>query len=485
LKSIRAISAKPPGNWASQELLYTGGSANTIFKIVLAKKVNMFQRIEFKIFIRILLLFVALTLESYFVVSKNYNYLVLLTPVILYQLIEFYRYHFKGQKELEQFVESIRYRDFSRHFSVKKAPVELRSLRDGFNQITNTFKEISKEKETSFQYLQKILELVDTGILSFNLQDGEIIWMNESLKRMLNLPYLKHIQSLANRDKELYEEVISLKPTESKIAIVHLENRSFKILLSGTAFQTDGNKFMLIAFQNINEALDETESKAWKKLLSVMTHEIMNSVAPISSLADTLKNRLQLSIPNLDDSGGAVRDLEIGIETIKRRSEGLLKFAETYRNLNKIIKPNVKKVLVRDLFENLYQLMEPTLDKKSIEMDIVLKDPGLTVDVDPSLIEQVLINLVVNAIEALKDRPHATIVLSAAFVNKKVAIKVADNGSGIPGDVLENIFIPFFSTKKTGSGIGLSLCKQIMMLHKGNINVHSVPGEGTAFTLQF
>jgi signal transduction histidine kinase len=302
---------------------------------------------------------------------------------------------------------------------------------------------------------------------------------------MLNLPYLKHIQSLANRDKELYEEVISLKPTESKIAIVHLENRSFKILLSGTAFQTDGNKFMLIAFQNINEALDETESKAWKKLLSVMTHEIMNSVAPISSLADTLKNRLQLSIPNLDDSGGAVRDLEIGIETIKRRSEGLLKFAETYRNLNKIIKPNVKKVLVRDLFENLYQLMEPTLDKKSIEMDIVLKDPGLTVDVDPSLIEQVLINLVVNAIEALKDRPHATIVLSAAFVNKKVAIKVADNGSGIPGDVLENIFIPFFSTKKTGSGIGLSLCKQIMMLHKGNINVHSVPGEGTAFTLQF
>jgi signal transduction histidine kinase len=118
-------------------------------------------------------------------------------------------------------------------------------------------------------------------------------------------------------------------------------------------------------------------------------------------------------------------------------------------------------------------------------MDIVLKDPGLTVDVDPSLIEQVLINLVVNAIEALKDRPDATIVLSAAFVNKKVAIKVADNGSGIPGDVLENIFIPFFSTKKTGSGIGLSLCKQIMMLHKGNINVHSVPGEGTAFTLQF
>jgi nitrogen fixation/metabolism regulation signal transduction histidine kinase len=399
--------------------------------------------------------------------------------------VELYRYHFKGKKELDQFVESVRYRDFSRHFSVKKAPLELRALRESFNQITDAFKEISKEKETSFQYLQKILELVNTGIISFNIENGEIIWMNDALKKMLRLPYLKHIYSLANRDKGLYDEIISLKPTESKIAVVHLENHSFKILISGTAFQTEGNRFMLIAFQNINEALDETESKAWKKLLSVMTHEIMNSVAPISSLADTLKGRLQLAIPHLEDTGGTVHDLEVGIDTIKRRSEGLLKFAETYRNLNKIIKPNVKKVLVRDLFENLYQLMEPTLDKKNIEMDIVLKDTGLSVEVDPSLIEQVLINLVVNAIEALKDRQNAMIVLSATSNNNKVAIKVADNGTGIPDDVLENIFIPFFSTKKTGSGIGLSLCKQIMMLHKGNIIVHSVFGQGTAFTLQF
>jgi nitrogen fixation/metabolism regulation signal transduction histidine kinase len=445
----------------------------------------MFKQVEFQIFIRIFLLFVSITLASYLLISNNLNYLFLVGPIIIYQLVELYRYHFKGKKELDQFVESIRYRDFSRHFSVKKAPLELRALRESFNKITDAFKEISKEKETSFQYLQKILELVDTGIISFNLENGEIIWMNEALKKMLRLPYLKHIHSLANRDHELYEEVISLKPTESKIAVVHLESHSFKILLSGTTFQTDGNRFMLIAFQNINEALDETESKAWKKLLSVMTHEIMNSVAPISSLADTLKGRLQQAIPNLNDTGGTIHDLEVGIDTIKRRSEGLLKFAETYRNLNKIIKPNVKKVLVRDLFENLYQLMEPTLDKKNIEMDIVLKDTSLSVEVDPSLIEQVLINLVVNAIEALKDRENAMIVLLATSNNNKVAIKVADNGTGIPDDVLENIFIPFFSTKKTGSGIGLSLCKQIMMLHKGNINVHSVPGQGTAFTLQF
>src|SRR5690242_17261444 len=233
-----ATSVKPLANSGLQEPPYTEDLANTIFKSsMLSKKVTtVFRQVEFKIFIRILLLFVSLTLGSYLLVTQNYNYLLLLGVIILYQLIEFYRYYFKGQRELEQFVESIRYRDFSRHFSVKKAPLELRSLREGFNQITSTFKEISKEKETSFQYLQKILEMVDTGIMSYNVESGEIIWMNESLKKMLNLPYLRTINSLQKRDAELYNEVVSLKPAESKIAIVHLENRSFKILLSATAF---------------------------------------------------------------------------------------------------------------------------------------------------------------------------------------------------------------------------------------------------------
>lgn len=446
----------------------------------------MQKRLEFRIFIRIFLLFITIMILSFLLIRGPYIFLVLVSPVVIYQMAELYRFQHKAHKELNQFVESVHYRDFSRYFDVKHAPVELQPMRQGFNQITDTFKDISKEKETTHQYLQKILELVDTGILSYGIENGEVIWMNESLKRLLQLPYLKTIASLHKRDEGLYKEVISLKPAESKIATVHLESSSFKILLSATAFQTDGKKFMLIAFQNINEALDQTESKAWQKLLSVMTHEIMNSVAPISSLADTLKNRLEKSMASLKNNDGAVHDLELGIETIKRRSEGLLKFAETYRNLNKITKPNLKKIYVRDLFENLYQLMEPSLEPRNIEMEIVLKETGLTIEVDPSLIEQVLINLIVNAKEALKDKEDARIVLSASLSGKqKVIIKVSDNGTGIPEDIQENIFIPFFSTKKTGSGIGLSLCKQIMMLHKGNIQVHSVPGEGTAFSLQF
>jgi len=417
---------------------------------------------------------------------EQYMYAVFIVPVIIFQVVDFYKFHRKAADEVEQFVESIHYRDFSRYFDVKHAPLELQPLRKGFNEINTTFKVMSKEKETQYQYLQKILELVDTGILSYEHSTGEIGWMNESFKKMLGIPYLKTIHSLEKRDAHLYKEVLALRPGENKVVDLVHDKNAFKILLTATAFQTGGRIYKLIAFQNVSEALDETESKAWQKLLSVMTHEIMNSVAPISSLAETLRNRLQHATAELDARPDSFEDLELGIDTIKRRSEGLLKFAETYRNLNKISTPNRRKIYVRDLFENMHVLMQPTLVQKKIELEIILKDPDLHIQADPDLIEQVLINLLVNAMEAVKDRPDARIVLSAAALSgNKVVLKVTDNGAGMSPEVVDKIFIPFFSTKKSGSGIGLSLCKQIMMLHKGNIQVQSVEGEGSAFTLQF
>lgn len=444
------------------------------------------KNFEWPVIIRVSLLFAVLCGASFILVKGWFTYFVFILPVIIYQVGEFYRSHRKAHDELNQFVESVHYRDFSRNFDVKHAPGDLKPLRKGFNEINSAFKVISKEKETQYQYLQKILELVDTGILSYKDETGEVMWMNESLKKMLQLPYLKTIHSLARRDEELYKQVLALRPADSKVATVHLEKSSFKILLSATAFQTDGEKYKLVAFHNVDEALDETESKAWQKLLSVMTHEIMNSIAPISSLAETLKHRLLEAMPGLDNSTGSVDDLELGIETIQRRSEGLLKFAETYRNLNKISSPNLKRIYVRDLFENLTTLMQPTLDQKNISIDIVLKDMDLAVDADASLIEQVLINLVVNSIEAVKERPDAKIVLSSYPASgKKIIVKVSDNGTGMDEALIDKIFIPFFSTKKNGSGIGLSLCKQIMMLHHGNIQVQSVEGKGTSFIMQF
>ena len=226
------------------------------------------------------------------------------------------------------------------------------------------------------------------------------------------------------------------------------DRNSFKVLLSATAFQTSGRIYKLVAFQNVSEALDETESRL-TKLLSVMTHEIMNSVAPISSLAETLKNRLQLSVAGINDRPDGLDDLELGIDTIKRRSEGLLKFAETYRNLNKITTPNFKKLYVRDLFENLHQLMQPTLLQKQIELEIILKDPDLTVEADPNLVEQVLINLLVNAMRVKTN--GARIVLSAyATVGNKIVLKIADNGKGTPEVVDKISFLSSVPKKWSG-----------------------------------
>jgi len=446
----------------------------------------IYNRPGLRLTVRIVLLVAEIFIATYLLINLQFLFGGIVLLIVLYQSYNLYDFLKKAQAEVQQFVENVHYRDFSRHFDVKHAPAEVQSLRQGFNEINSAFKVISLERETQYQYLQKILELVDTGILSYEIETGNVVWMNESLKKLLKIPYLKTIQSLDKRHPALCTQVVDLKPGESLITDIHIDRNTLKILISATAFQTNNRRYKLIAFQNVNEALDETESKAWQKLLRVMTHEIMNSVAPISSLADTLKNRLQHSSELLDDETGTLEDLSLGMETIKRRSEGLLKFAQTYRNLNMITAHNLQKFYVKDLFKTQHRLMLPTLQQKNIELELILKDPELQLEADINLIEQVLINLLLNAMEAVKETPHPKIILTASqSANGRIAIKVVDNGSGIEDEVLDKIFIPFFSTKKSGSGIGLSLCKQIMMLHKGNIHVQSVMNEGTAFILQF
>lgn len=445
----------------------------------------IFKRYEWRIVLRVSILFITLLATSFVVVKELYMYLIICLPLVAAELLDFLRFQKKAQNEVEQFAESVHYRDFSRHFDVGRAPLELKPLRKGFNDINSTFKLISRERETQYHYLQKVLELVDTGIVSYELETGEVGWLNESFKKIFGIPYLKTIHSLKKRDEALYNEAMSLKSGESKVVSINRDKQVVKILLTVSVMRSDDKLYRLLAFQNVSEALDETESKAWQKLLNVMTHEIMNSVAPISSLADTLKNRLQSYALN-NKNNSELDDLELGIDTIKRRSEGLLKFTESYRSLNKITKLDLTKILVRDLFENLNSLMLPTLEQKNIVLDIVLRDPQMMIEVDINLVEQVLINLLVNAIEAVKDKNKPCITLSAELrPNGKPSVKIADNGMGMPPDLIEKIFIPFFSTRKTGSGIGLSLCKQIMMLHKGNIQVQSVQGEGSIFILLF
>lgn len=409
------------------------------------------------------------TVAGFSLLYFNYLYLQLLKPY----------------KQINEFAEAVHYRDFSKNYATGGPAKIDHTLNTSFNTINTVLKQLSIEKEAQFLYLQKILELIDTGVISYRPDNGQIIWMNESLKNIIKLPQFKTLHFLEKRNDALLKEMTTLKPGDSKMITVDIENIPAKLLISSTSFITDNIPYNLVAFKNVEEVVDETEARAWQKLLSVMTHEIMNSVAPISSLADTLKKRIAAESFRFANPG-FMEDLELGIDTIKNRSEGLLKFTATYRNLNKVTHLNLEEIPVIEMFEKLLQLMQPTLQQKGIEAEIVLKNTSLSLMIDVNLIEQVLINLLVNAIEAVKNKEGVKkIILSAEQKQQKVWLQVADNGMGIEQGLVDKIFIPFFSTKKTGSGIGLSLCRQIMLLHKGIIAVQSRENEGAIFSLQF
>jgi len=422
----------------------------------------------------------------YFAYKDKTTYTVIISIVILYLLINTYTFVKRRFMAMDDFFEAVKYRDFSRWFPEDRGPKDIRFLYTGFNEINRTIKEINAQNQAQYVYLQKILEMVDIGIIAYNLDNGDVLWSNDSFAETLDVPSFKNIRFIENRKPELFTTIFETYHREPNSISIALQNDKIKILISDTIFQVDDDAFKLIVIQNIDDTLNKNESESWKKLLSVMTHEIMNSIAPISSLAETLQSHIQLALEAPKNHNLELEDLNSGIKTIKNRSEGLLKFAKTYRSLSKVTNLNLQRHKVSDLFESIRLLMEPSVRAKDIEIEFDISSSKLELDIDNHLIEQVLINLILNAIDACKNQEKPLIkVLALQNPNRDSIIKVIDNGSGIPQDILENIFVPFFTSKATGSGIGLSLCKQIMLLHKGRIIVKSIEGEGSVFSLVF
>lgn len=439
-----------------------------------------FKRKKIKLILLVILLFITLAAFAWFLTQQQWWPAVVAFSLSIFFAVEIIRITIKSEKTILEFIEAVKYNDYSLTYNTKTAPKDMQHLYKGLNTISESFKNIIREKNTEKTYLQKILEMVNIGIISFNAETGEIFMINEFFKDLTNIPYAKNIHAFEKRNHDFLNLILHMKTGQSEIFSFKKGAVTDKLLINATLFKTANNYNKLIAIQNVNEPLNQTESRAWQKLLNVMTHEIMNSVAPISSLADTLIKQLDKETAGKNKDN---EDLLEGLHTIKKRSDGLQRFAVTYRNLNKITKLNIKEIFVRDIFENLQTLMQPTLDQKNIELDVILKEPDLKIKADTDLIEQVLINLLTNAIEAVKEVAEAHIVLSAYQKSGKKYIRVVDNGIGMSEVITEQIFIPFFSTRKNGNGIGLSLCKQIILLHKGTIQVFSEEGKGTAFVI--
>jgi len=438
------------------------------------------SRIAIADFFKVLALLSLAVGIAYLIFIGYYSYALLLFLISFYLAYRFVASHRFLVKQLLEFSEAVKYRDFTRRFVVKNNRSTEGKLFQAFNQINEIYKNISIDQALQHQYLNKVINMLDTAILFFHADTGKVIWVNDAFKSLFQVPHLGNIAGLQRRNADLYEKTMQLKVGKQQMETTNSASGKIKVLLQCSEFETQDGQFRIVVYQNINEAIDETETKAWHKLLRVLTHEIMNSIGPISSLAETLHSRLEQWEGDQD-----IEDLKVGIFKIKRRSEGLLQFAKSYRLINKVDQPQVAEILLVQLFENIYQLLEPTLLQKNIDVDIIIKNTRMVLLADISLVEQVLINLLLNAIEAVKDQPEPYISLSGIESNGRIQIKIQDNGVGMSPDIQEQIFTPFFTTKKTGTGVGLTLSKQIMLMHNGNLLVDSQEGEGSVFTLQF
>lgn len=444
----------------------------------------IYSSLDARLLGRLVLLVVVLGGGGYATQHHTYGLALGALVLLVGLVLDLARYLTRGQQALTDFTLALKYRDFSRQYPAQSVSASLRPLHEAFNQVNATFRELRAEQEGQFQYLQTILALLDTGIVSYDAA-GTVAWVNEAFKQTLHLPYLKNIRALQSRQPVLYEAICRAVPGQPVVVKLTVGRQTVQLLMSATQFKLRGEAFTLLAFKNVSQALADTETAAWQQLLRVMTHEIMNSVAPIASLADSLGRHVQRARPQ-EVSNELLDDVGTGIRIIQQRSEGLLRFAQVYRDFSTLASPQRTTLYVQELLQTTQRLLAEQLAAQGVEVTLSVRPAHLTLHADGHLLEQVIINLVLNAAQALAQIPNPHISLLAwPDEQERVIIEVKDNGRGIPADVLDSIFIPFFTTRPNGSGIGLSLAKQIMQLHQGSVQVHSVVGTGSAFQLWF
>ncbi|RLD81111.1 MAG: ATP-binding protein, partial [Bacteroidetes bacterium] len=397
----------------------------------------------------------------------------------------------KTNRIVTSFLESVRFSDFSRTFQVEGLGSSFDNLKRAFNKVIEDFQRIRTEKEEHYFYLQQIISHVEIGILAYQ-KDGTVEMINNSAKKLFNVQSLKNIQLLETWSSGFESVFFDIKPGDNELIKVRKGDDILQLSIYATQFKINEREIILVSIKNIQSELEEQEMKAWQKLIRVLTHEIMNSIAPIASLTSTVNVMVKETAKEIgphitgDFDQETFDDIIEALDTIHKRSTGLIHFVEKYRNLTKIPNPNFSVYKIKDQFENIYNLLKKEILEKEIKISIIVVPEMLEVTADEQLIEQVLINLVKNSIHALENVEKAEIKLNAYINNSgKRVMQIYDNGQGIIKEVGDKIFIPFFTTKSSGSGIGLSLSKQIMRLHGGNIKVTSEPFVETCFTLTF
>ncbi|MCY1635341.1 sensor histidine kinase [Marinifilum sp. D737] len=448
----------------------------------------IYRRFYIGIIIQVILISLTPVLFLY-VHSKEYMVVTTYSLVVLWVLQIVYLLHYvnKTNRDLSRFFDAFQYQDATLVFNEQKKDKAFKNLHQSFNHIINAFGKVKIEKEKDFIFFQHTLELVGIGLLAFD-KEGNVKLCNPAFKELFLVEDFLNISELECIDKEFPDFLERTKSGKQKLRNYLVKNRILKLAVKATSFRLEDEQLKVVAFQDIKNAVDKGEMDAMHKLIRVFAHEITNSVSPISMLSGSLielyQNDKEKSKDKFVDEG-TISNTIMGLTTIRKRSKGLLAFVDEYKNLTHLPKPHFKLVPMEKLFFQIETLFKEEFKAEQIEFTYHLQDKNQELIADEKLITQVLINLVRNAIDALKETENKTLFISTGEANPVNFIIIRDNGIGIPEDVIDNVFTPFFTTKEKGSGIGLNLSRQIMRLHSGTIAVRSKPNCLTEFTLQF
>lgn len=446
------------------------------------------KRFYINCILRIALLTATIILAVYLFLDTEFlAAAVFASLVAAYQVFALIQSVSRSNRDLVRLLDAIRYSDFSQSFTSGPKGAGFEELNASLNSVIDKFKQAKLEKEEHFRFLQTVIDHVGIGLVAFN-PDGKVELINNAAKRLMRVTHLRDIEGLKSASPVLEKKLRDLKPGENHLIKLQQDENLMQLSVYATGFVLRRQQMLLVAMQNIQNELEEKEMMSWQNLIRVLTHEIMNSIAPIASLASTANGLLadECHLGAGDPRAEKLRDVCDAVETIEKRSRGLITFIEKYRELTRIPQPQFQVLPVEDLFDRIQFLMKDLFEKQSIAYATHIDPQTLSLTADPALMEQVLINLCKNAAESVQGRTDAEIrLLGRMDASGRPVIEVVDNGKGIHEEVAERIFIPFFTTKPKGSGIGLSLSRQIMRLHKGTISVSSNPGAQTIFKLKF
>lgn len=388
------------------------------------------------------------------------------------------RYISLTNRSISSFLDSLKYLD--NVYLEDKGDRSLRDLNLSFNEIINVVKETERKTEAQSVYLKSILEHIGTGLISYDGK-AKIKLINKAAIQLLRTPGLSCIDNLKALDKRLPEKILRMNPGDSLLLTLLIEGELTRLIFRKAEMKIMGEDLNILSIQDIRSQLEEEELETWKNLISILRHEIMNSVAPLNSLGLSLQKITEKAKTRLETDEYTM--LKEGLEAISRRSDGLMNFVQVYRTLTSLPKPACRAFPVSRLINKTIPLFTSEFEKRKIVFKTEVSD-SLSVRADFDLISQIIINLLKNSMEAITHEKGEIRITASELEGNYVKISVQDNGAGINEEDRAKVFLPFYTTKEEGSGIGLSLARQIMRMHKGNIEVKSEAGKGSVFSIK-